>query len=178
MEILSDYIETLKRYEGFRADAYTPKGEPASDYLTIGYGTRLPRTKAIALSPIDKADATLLLNESLSTIIRFVRSSLQSVEYPLSDAQFTALVDFCYNCGTGSYERSRLYKILKTVRFTDADLILHPRDEYVSAKVESICSEFMRWNKSGGKVLPGLTTRCNWRVYLWRSRAVDALYRK
>ncbi len=178
MELLATYIDQLKAFEGFRPDAYLPKGEPASDYLTIGYGTRLPRTKAIALSPIDKADATLLLNQSLSTIIKFVRSSLQSVPYTLSDAQFTALVDFCYNCGIGNYQRSTLYKILKTVRFTDEDLRLHPRDEYVSAKVEAICTEFMRWNKSGGKVLPGLVTRCNWRAYCWRSRSVDALYAK
>ena len=178
MELLSDYIETLKRYEGFSHDAYTPKGEPASEYLTIGYGTRLPRAKALALSPIDKADATLLLNQSLSNIVKFVRSSLQSVDYPLSDAQFTALVDFCYNCGVGAYQRSTLYKILKTVRFTAEDLRDHPREEYVSAKVEAICNEFMRWTRSGGKVLQGLVTRCNWRAYLWRSRAVDALYRK
>lgn len=178
MELLSTYIDSLKDFEGFRHDAYTPKGEPASDYLTIGYGTRLPRAKAIALSPIDKADATLLLNQSLSNIVKFVRSSLQSVDYPLSDAQFTALVDFCYNCGTGAYQRSTLYKLLSSVRFTAEDLRAHPRDEYVSAKVEAICNEFMRWTRSGGKVLQGLVTRCNWRAYLWRSRAVDALYRK
>ena len=178
MEILSTYIESLKGFEGFSSDAYTPKGEPASDYLTIGYGTRLPRAKAIALSPIDKADATLLLNQSLSNSIKFVRRSLQSVDYPLSDAQFTALVDFVYNCGTGAYQRSTLYKLLSSVRFTSEDLRTHPRDEYVSAKVEAICNEFMRWTRSGGKVLPGLVTRCNWRAYLWRSRAVDALYRK
>lgn len=178
MELLATYIDQLKAFEGFRSKAYLPKGEPASEYLTIGYGTRLPRTKALALSPMDEQDASYYLNQSLSEITKFVRSSLQAIPYTLSDAQFTALVDFCYNCGTGNYQRSTLYKILKTVRFTDEDLRLHPREEYVSAKVEAICTEFLRWNKSGGKVLPGLVTRCNWRAYCWRSRAVDALYVK
>lgn len=178
MELLADYVETLKRYEGFRSKAYQPAGEPASEYLTIGYGTRLPRTKALALSPMSEQEATYYLNQSLSDITKFVRSSLQAVPYVLSDAQFTALVDFVYNCGSGNYQRSTLYKLIKSIRFTAEDLRVHPRDEYVSAKVEAICAEFMRWTKSGGKVLPGLVTRCNWRAYMWRSRAVDAIYTK
>ena len=178
MELIATYIDQLKAFEGFRSNAYLPKGEPASEYLTIGYGTRLPRAKALSLSPMDEEEATYYLTQSLSEIVKFVRGSLQAVPYTLSDAQFTALVDFCYNCGTGAYQRSTLYKLLKTVRFTDEDLRINPREEYVSAKVEAICSEFVRWNKSGGKVLPGLVTRCNWRAYLWRSRAVDAIYAK
>lgn len=178
MDLLSTYIDSLKGFEGFRSKAYLPKGEPASEYLTIGYGTRLPRTKALALSPIEEDEALYYLKQSLSEITKFVRSSLQAVPYSLSDAQFTALVDFCYNCGTGAYQRSTLYELLKSARFTDEDLRTHPRDEYTAANVEAICTEFMRWNRSGGKVLQGLVTRCNWRAYLWRSRAVDALYRK
>ena len=175
MELISTYIDHLKRFEGFSSKAYLPKGEPASDYLTIGYGTRLPRTKALALSPMDEQEATYYLQQSLSSITKFVRSSLQAVPYALSDTQFTALVDFCYNCGVGSYERSTLYQILRTVRFTDEDLHLRPHEEYKLAKVEAICTEFMRWTKSGGKVLPGLVARCEWRSALWRSRPVDAL---
>lgn len=175
MELIDTYIDTLKGFEGFRAKAYVPKGEPASAYLTIGYGTRLPRTKALSLSPMSEEDASYYLHQSLSEITKFVRRSLQAVPYSLSDAQFTALVDFCYNCGIGNYQRSTLYKILKTVRFSDEDLRVHPRDEYMIAKTEAICAEFLKWNKSGGKVLKGLEARCSWRAYLWRSRAVDAL---
>lgn len=175
MELLKSYIDTLKSFEGFSADAYQPAGEPASDYLTIGYGIRLPRTKALALSPIDKADAEYLLVEHVNKISKLVRSSLSSVNYHLSDAQFTALVDFVYNCGFGAYQRSTLYKLLKLVVFTADDLRLRPRDEFRVANVDVISREFNRWDKSGGKVLKGLERRCCWRAYLWRSRAVDAL---
>lgn len=175
MELLSTYIDALKRFEGFRSTAYTPKGEPASDYLTIGYGTRMPRTKALALSPMDEQEATYYLNQSLTTISKFVRSSLHAVPYALSDAQFTALVDFCYNCGVGNFTKSTLLRIIESVHFTSDDLLSRPKDEYIAAKVEDICAQFMRWNRSGGKVLPGLTARCYWRAALWRSRAVDAL---
>ena len=138
MELIPTYIDHLKRFEGFSSEAYLPKGEPASGYLTIGYGTRLPRTKALALSPMDEQEATYYLQQSLSSITKFVRSSLQAVPYALSDTQFTALVDFCYNCGVGAYERSTLYQILRTVRFTDEDLHLRPHEEYKLAKVEAI----------------------------------------
>ena len=175
MELIPTYIDHLKRFEGFSATAYLPKGEPASDYLTIGYGTRLPRTKALALSPMDEQEATYYLEQSLSGITKFVRSSLQAVPYAFSDNQFTVLVDFCYNCGVGAYERSTLYKLIKSIRFTAEDLHLHPHDEYKLANVEAICTEFNRWTKSGGKVLPGLVSRCAWRSALWRSRAVDAV---
>lgn len=178
MELLATYIDDLKRFEGFRSTAYTPKGEPASNYLTIGYGTRMPRTKALALSPMDEQEATYYLNRSLTTISNFVRSSLHAVPYALSDAQFTALVDFCYNCGVGNFVKSTLLRIIEEVHFTADDLLLRPKEEYVTAKVEDICTQFMRWNKAGGKVLPGLTARCSWRAYLWRSRAVDALTSK
>ena len=174
MELLKDYLETLKAFEGFCADAYQPAGEPASDYLTIGYGMRLPRTKALALSPIDKADAEILLSEHVSKISKFVRSSLASVNYHLSDAQFTALVDFVYNCGEGAYKRSTLYKHLQKVVFTADDVRLRPRDEMSEANVDAISFEFRRWNKSGGKVWKGLERRCAWRAYLWRDRAVRA----
>lgn len=175
MELLATYIDDLKRFEGFRSKAYQPAGEPASEYLTIGYGTRMPRTKALALSPMDEQEATYYLNQSLTTISKFVRSSLHAVPYALSDAQFTALVDFCYNCGVGNFVKSTLLRIIESVHFTSDDLLNRPKEEYVTAKVEDICAQFMRWNKSGGKVLPGLTNRCSWRAYLWRSRAVDAL---
>lgn len=175
MELLPNYLDTLKIFEGFRADAYLPKGEPASEYLTIGYGTRLPRTKALYLSPIDREYAEELLSNHVNQIATFVRRSLASVKYHLSDAQFTALVDFCYNCGVGAYKRSTLYKLIKVVVFTADDLLSRPREEYERANVDAISLEFLRWNKSGGKVLEGLTKRCQWRSSLWRSRAVNAL---
>lgn len=175
MELLKDYVKTLKAFEGFRPDAYTPKGEPASAYLTIGYGTRMNRAKALALSPMDEDEATEYLNQSLTTISNFVRSSLSSVPYALSDAQFTALVDFCYNCGVGNFVKSTLLRIIKQIHFTEEDLRYRPKEEYVTAKVADICDQFLRWNKSGGKVLKGLERRCSWRAALWRSRAVDAL---
>jgi GH24 family phage-related lysozyme (muramidase) len=55
-----------------------------------------------------------------------------------------ALVSFCYNLGAGSLKKSTLLKKV------NAD----PNDP-------SIKLEFLKWNKSGGKVLNGLTLRRN-----------------
>ena len=63
----------------------------------------------------------------------------------LTQGQFDALVDFAYNCGTGNLDKSTL---LRKVR--------------VNAPLAEIQAEFRRWNKGGGKVLPGLVKRRDW----------------
>jgi len=71
----------------------------------------------------------------------FERAVRKLVTVPLNSHQFDALVSFCYNCGEGNLSRSTL---LKKVNAGD----------HVGA-----AKEFHKWNKGGGKVLPGLTRR-------------------
>jgi GH24 family phage-related lysozyme (muramidase) len=60
---------------------------------------------------------------------------------PLKPWQFDALVSFCYNCGEGNLAKSTLLKKVNAGDFEGAAL------------------EFHKWNKGGGKVLPGLVRR-------------------
>ena len=71
----------------------------------------------------------------------FERDVRRLVTVPLNSNQFDALVSFAYNCGAGNLAKSTL---LKRVNAGD----------HVGA-----AAEFHRWNKGGGKVLPGLTRR-------------------
>jgi lysozyme len=76
--------------------------------------------------------------EDMGTFERAVR---RLVEVPLTAYQYDALVSFCYNCGEGNLAKSTLLKKVNAGDFEGAAL------------------EFHKWNKGGGKVLPGLVRR-------------------
>jgi len=58
-----------------------------------------------------------------------------------SQSQFDALVAFSFNCGLGALQASTL------------------RSRYNAGDIEGAAAEFPKWNKGGGRVLPGLTRR-------------------
>jgi lysozyme len=58
-----------------------------------------------------------------------------------SSGRQVAIADFIYNCGLAAYQKSTLKK-----RIDEKDWA-------------SACVEIKRWNKGGGKVLPGLVRR-------------------
>ena len=65
---------------------------------------------------------------------------LNYLTLPINQHQFDALCSFIFNLGIGNFMQSTLLKKLKAGDKTAAD-------------------EILRWDKSGGKVLPGLTAR-------------------
>lgn len=62
-----------------------------------------------------------------------------------TQGRFDAVVDFCYNCGIGNYQKSTLK------RYIDA-----------GRKLYEIQREFLKWTRSGGVELGGLYTRRIW----------------
>ena len=58
-----------------------------------------------------------------------------------SQGQFDALVAFSFNCGLGALQASTLRRL------------------YNAGDIAGAANEFSKWNKSGGRVLPGLTRR-------------------
>src|SRR5579863_5369609 len=65
------------------------------------------------------------------------------IDVDLSQEQFDALVDFCFNVGSGNFCHSTLLEKLN-------------RKDFLGA-----LDEFQRWDKSGGVVLSGLRSRRN-----------------
>ncbi len=63
------------------------------------------------------------------------------LKVPVKQNQFDALVSFAYNCGIGNLKSSTLLRKVNAGDFAGAAL------------------EFHRWNRSNGKVLPGLVRR-------------------
>jgi lysozyme len=130
-------LALIKRYEGLKLKAYLCPAKVA----TIGYGsTRYPDGRRVMLTDklTNEAEATQLLLSTLNQYETVVNKNLPNI----NQCQFDALVSLSYNIGGASLAKSTLVRKAK----------VNPNDP-------SILDEFMRWNKAGGKVLAGLTTR-------------------
>ena len=87
---------------------------------------------------IDKQRAEYLLNEDLKKFEAVVSRECPGV----NQNQFDALVSFTFNLGETNLRKSTLLKCVKANRTG-----------------QNIYTEFLRWNKSKGEVLPGLIRR-------------------
>lgn len=130
-------IDLIKSFEGLFLKAYL---DPVK-IPTIGYGTIMyPNGKRVTMQdpPITEAQAVEYLthevNEKASGVEKLVK-------IPLNDNEFAALVSFAYNVGTPALGSSTLLKLLN------------------AGDKKGASEQFVRWNKAGGKELPGLTRR-------------------
>jgi lysozyme len=136
-------MELLKSSEGFRDRVY----RDAAGIPTIGYGHRLLHPDSFS-NGITEAQAANLLAAD-------VRDAEQAVErlvqVPLTQGQFDALVDFCFNLGAGKLASSTLLKVLNRGRYDDA------------------ADQLLRWDHAGSKELAALKTRREAEAELWRN---------
>lgn len=151
-------LELIKEFEGFKRHVYLC---PA-DKCTIGYGhvVRSPETGRMLTGPGDMEIARSVYpdgvtegeaNEMLDTYVRALASRVSClIKAHLTNNQFCAILDFCYNVGEGA--------------FTDSTL----RTRINEGKFEDIPGQLRRWNKAGGKVMNGLARRREAEIALWQ----------
>lgn len=125
-------------FEGFRSKPYfCPAGVP-----TIGYGsTRYPDGKKVSVNDptVTREQAEQYLQNDLLLLGKnLLLLSPVLVRHPQRAA---AVIDFCYNLGLGRYRASTLRRRIA-------------EENWQAAKVE-----LRKWNKGGGKILPGLVKR-------------------
>ena len=127
--------DMIKAWEGCRLKAYKcPAG-----IWTIGYG----HTAGVyAGMTITQKQADDIFQKDIDAFALQVTRILNDNSVTLRQCQFDALTSFAYNVGIGNLKRSTLFKKVKT----------NPNDLLIA-------SEFAKWNKGGGKVLPGLVKR-------------------
>jgi lysozyme len=124
-------IFLIKSFEGFSA---TPYYCPAG-ILSIGYGS----TKGVQLGDvITEAQAEELLRKDVSHAEYWVN---RLITRELNENQFSALVSFTFNLGSGRLQGSTLRIKLN-------------RDG-----VEGLENEFLKWVYAGGRKLRGLLNR-------------------
>lgn len=125
-------VQLIKTFEGLSTTAYKcPAG-----VLTIGYG----HTRGVEKDQvITEKQATALLMSDLAAVGAGVERILGDIT--VTQNEFDALCSFAFNLGTGNLRKSTLLKQLKA------------GDRNAAAQ------EFLKWNKAGGRVMPGLTRR-------------------
>ena len=121
-------------FEGCKLTAYKcPAG-----VWTIGVG----HTKGVKQGQkITEAQTISLLKGDLLPCENYVNN----LGVCKTQGQFDALVDFCFNLGTGALGRSTLLKFIRQGK----------AEQYIRG-------EFAKWVKSGGKTLAGLVKRRAW----------------
>lgn len=137
-------LKLVKEFEGLRLVAYDDlapnkvlkPGDAIKGTLTIGHGHTGP--DVFIGQAITEEEAERLLRADLDTAENAVA---ELVEVPLNENQFSALVSFVYNVGSGNFLKSTLLKRLNR------------------GEIDRAAEEFARWNKSKGQVLVGLTRR-------------------
>lgn len=137
MKLNKEGKELIKRFEGLKLQGY----QCSAMRWTVGYGNTFYEDG----SPVKQGDvitkerAEKLFDLIISDFCKKVDAQIKTI---LTENQYSAIVSFAYNVGVNNLAKSTL---LKKVNF-------NPNDP-------TIRQEFIKWNKAGGKVLAGLTTR-------------------
>lgn len=134
-DISDNGITLIEKYEGLKLKAYKcPAG-----IWTIGIGSTIFKGKSVKQG--DTCTKQEAYDEFRIHLKKYVYPTIYKVKVALNQQQFDALSSFIYNIGETSFNNSTLLKLLNTGNYTGA------------------AEQFCKWNKAGGKVLAGLTTR-------------------
>ncbi len=146
MQLSDAGLDLVKRSEGFRSHTYLD----VNGFPTIGYGHRILPSESFP-GPIAETQANDLLASDLRVAERDV---VRLVKVPLTQGQFDALVDFCFNLGGERLASSTLLKVLNGGRYQDA------------------VEQLLRWDLAGGQENAGLKARRRAECSLWNASPV------
>lgn len=156
MKISNIGIQLIKHFESLHDGdlikiGLQPKLCPAN-IATIGYGHAVldkngkflkgkeGLKQLLNLWPAWETITEVEAEEILVKDLNVFENNINSLDLPLLQHEFDALVSFSFNCGFGALQKSTLLKRIKT-------------------REGDIKEAFLMWNKAGGKELKGLTRR-------------------
>lgn len=125
-------LALTKSFEGLRLEAY----QDCAGVWTVGYG----HTGAAIVEgmTVNDAEAEALLVADLEDAVACVN---RKVTVAISQSQFDAMVDFCFNAGRGNFQQSTLLRKVNARDFAGAVV------------------QFGLWVHAGGEVVAGLVRR-------------------
>jgi lysozyme len=137
MEINKAGKDLIKRFEGCKLKAY----KCPANVWTIGFGNTFYEdgTKVKEGDVITQERADELFDVIISDFVRMTDALVKS---NVTENNFSALVSFTFNVGTGNLRKSTLLKKVNA----------NPKDP-------SIPAEFMKWTRANNVVLKGLVRR-------------------
>ena len=126
----------IKSFEGWRSSVYH-----CGARWTIGWGSTYD-SNGDRVTPdhpdIDKAEGEDLLRQE----VRHVEKTIaRVVKAPLTENQFSSLVSFVYNVGSGNFFRSTMRQKISRLDY------------------EGAADELPKWRRAAGRILPGLVRR-------------------
>jgi lysozyme len=145
-----DGISLIQSFEGFREKPYLDSVGVA----TIGYGSTYyedGRPVTLHDAPVTKERAEALF---LHVLKSFEDAVSKLVTTTINSNQFSALVSFAYNLGSGNLAKSTLLKFVNNREFDKA------------------AGEFVKWSSAGGKQMAGLLRRREAEKALFLKRTV------
>jgi lysozyme len=125
-------LNLTKGFEGLRLTAY----QDCAGIWTIGYGHTGPDIHEG--QTITEFEAEALLRADLSAAVACVN---RAVTAPITQPQFDALVDFCFNAGRGNFLGSTLLRLIN------------------EGNPGAAAAQFGLWVHAGGAVVSGLVRR-------------------
>lgn len=137
MEINKAGKDLIKRFEGCKLKAY----KCPANVWTIGFGNTFYEdgTKVKEGEVITQERADELFDIIISDFVRMTDALVKS---DVTENNFSAIVSFTFNVGTGNLKKSTLLKKVN----------VDPKDPTIKA-------EFMKWTKANNVVLKGLVRR-------------------
>jgi lysozyme len=125
-------LALTKSFEGLRLTAY----QDCAGVWTIGYGHTGP--SVVEGLTISQIDADKLLRQDVADAVDCVNRSVDAL---ISQNQFDAMADFCFNAGRGSFSESTLLRQVNLGNNSAA------------------AAQFGLWVHAGGEVVAGLVRR-------------------
>jgi lysozyme len=149
MTFSEDCLDLVKRSEGCLLNSY----QDVAGVLTIGFGHAGKDVKEGITWTQQQADLQLAADLEIAA-----NAVSRLVLVPLTQGQFDALTDFCFNLGEGNLAGSTLLKLLNMSQYANACRELVWQDEE---------GKYHGWVDAAGKVQPGLVTRRLAEQALW-----------
>lgn len=118
-------------HEGYVGQTYLD----AVGVPTIGFG----ETKGVKAGQKTTPERALI--QLLQSADTHAKGMTACIKVPLTQGEYDAYLSFTYNVGVGAFCRSTLNQKLN------------------AGDYEGACNELLKWDKAGGRTLPGLTKR-------------------
>ncbi len=135
MKINEAGLNLIKAFESCRLQAYPDPGTGGEPW-TIGWGTT--GQNVYPGLQISQEQADLWLAEDVS---KFEICVSKALTVPVTDNQFSAMCSLAYHIGCGAFQRSTMVRLIN------------------NGKDVKAADEFLRWNRSCGREMAGLTRR-------------------
>ncbi|MFN8654293.1 MAG: lysozyme [Gemmatimonadales bacterium] len=146
---------SLADWKDLRAKAVELAGvailKKTADKLTDDDKKGAPETAVKVEEGLMARTVTDVLKEDLPTYESFVDDQ---ITIDLTQEEFDALVSLCFNIGTPNFTNCNVVKKVNDNKWKTGDKVAERE-----AAITAVETAFAAWNKSGGQVLAGLTTR-------------------